>query len=201
MKKLLALAVVITAATSVPALADPFSGLYAGAQVGSDNYKAKVEGTNGLSIDGIGVTGLEGGLFAGFDVPLGSALFVGVEGNALISGAKASADLGGTTLEAKANWTYGVSGRIGTKLGERTALYARAGWSDTHFKLYEDGTKVWSAQKSGLLVGGGLEHYVSKHSSLRVEYGYTMYGTLDASPTQSVKANNQQISIGYAVHF
>ena len=83
------------------ALADPFSGPYVGAQIGSDNYKAKVEGSSGLSVDGLSVTGLEGGLFASFDMPLGSPLFVEVEGNALISGAKATLGLGGTTIEAK----------------------------------------------------------------------------------------------------
>lgn len=201
MKIILTLAAVVAAATSMPALAAPFSGPYIGAQVGSDNYNIKVTGTGGTSFDGIAATGVEGGVFAGFDVPLGSSLFIGAEASALWSGADATVTMGGTALEAKTHTTYGASGRLGVKLGEHTALYGRAGWSDSHFKLYENGVEAYSAHKSGLLVGGGLEHYLSHHSSLRVEYGYTMYGTIDTSPSQSVQVNNQQVSIGYGYHF
>ena len=202
MRKIIALAAVAAAAISVPALAAPFSGPYIGGQVGSDNTNVKVDAVGGPTIiDGIDAHGVEGGVFAGFDYLVAANTFVGIEAQGSLSDAKATANIFSSGAVGKADYNYGVSARLGEKLSEHTALYGRVGWTQTHLKLDAGGMEVWSRDKSGLLLGAGLETYVSPHTSIRAEYGYTMLGTVYNNGSTIVKADNQQFSLGFAFHF
>jgi outer membrane immunogenic protein len=200
MKKIILIAAVVAATASVPALAAPFSGPYIGAQVGSDNTSIKVDEVGGPNlIDSIGANGVEGGVFAGYDYPVAANTFVGVEAQFSLSDAKASVYDG--AYEGRADYSYGVSARLGQKLSDKTALYGRVGWKSTHLKLSDTGTEIWSRDKSGLLLGAGLESYVTPHMSIRAEYGYTLMGTVYNNDSTAVKVNNQQVSLGAAYHF
>ena len=61
--------------------------------------------------------------------------------------------------------------------------------------------EVWSHQKDGLLLGGGIETYVTPHASIRLEYGYTMYGTVYDNGSVAARLSNQQVALGAAWHF
>lgn len=173
------------AAVATPAMAEPFAGPYVGAEVGVDNYEIKEAGADGLSANGI-----VGGVYAGYDLPLGTNLFAGVEVNASLSGAKSTYDDGTDVLRVKARESYGASARLGYMLNDSTALYGRAGWANTKFKASVNGVSAGSDRDDALLLGAGVETRIGSNASLRVEYSRVDYSDF-------VKNNQVRAGVGY----
>ncbi len=114
------LAAAVSAVVAVaPASARDFNGGYAGVALSLDNVQTSGS-FEGIGFSGVGVSG-----FAGYDVPLSTNVFAGVEAN--IDGYTADADQLGTEIDAK--WGWGVSARLGTKLNDSTGVYARVGYA------------------------------------------------------------------------
>lgn len=141
MRKILVLATSAAfAAVPAAAHAEAFSGPYVGVELGQDNYELKAKGVDAseligfegveANLDGLSGNGAVGGIYAGYDYALGS-IFVGLEGNLNISGAKLSASFtdGEDTLgfRIKAKESYGVAGRLGVKAAENVGVYAKLG--------------------------------------------------------------------------
>lgn len=173
------------AAVATPAMAEPFAGPYVGAEVGVDNFESKAAGLDGLSANGI-----VGGVYAGYDLPLGSNLFAGVEANASLSGAKSTIDDGTDVTRVKARESYGASARVGYMLNDSTALYGRAGWTNTKFKVSVNGVSAGSDDDDALALGAGVETRVGGNASLRLEYTRVDYSDF-------VKNNQVRAGIGY----
>lgn len=196
MKKLVC-AVFAVAVLSSPAFAAPFTGGYIGAEIGYDHYEVKAEDVfgGGESIDGLSGNGLVGGVFAGYDLPLGSNAFGGVEASLNTSGAKITASDGIDTLTVKAKESYGISGRVGMMLNDSTGIYGRFGWENTKFKASVGGDSE-SETEDGWRYGAGVETRVGSNASLRIEYNIVDYGnTLDTD------AKNYQVRGGIAFRF
>jgi outer membrane immunogenic protein len=164
------LALALSAAFATPAMAEPFSGPYVGAELGLDNYEGQAEDllVAGDEIDGLSGNGVVGGVFAGYDVAMGNAFF-GIEGKASLSDAEASYSDGTDSLSIRAKESFGASVRGGVMVNDSTGLYARVGWANTKFKLNDDGVTA-SDSDDGLVLGAGLQTRVGTAASLRVEY-------------------------------
>jgi outer membrane immunogenic protein len=190
MKKILAVALA-GSLISTPAFAETFSGPYVGVQAGLDNYEIQAEDVfvDGDEFDGISGNGIEGGIFAGYDYSLGNT-FVGVEVSADLSDAKAIFSNGTDELRISAEETYGASARFGAMLNGSTALYGRAGWANTKFKVAFDGESE-SDRDDALVLGAGIETRVGA-GSLRVEY-------IRADYADEVK--NNRVALGYGFRF
>jgi outer membrane immunogenic protein len=164
------LALALSAAFATPAVAEPFSGPYIGAEVGLDNYEGQADDlfATGDAFDGISANGIVGGVFAGYDYAAGNAFF-GIEAKASLSDAEASYDDTVDALDIRAKESFGASVRGGVMVNDSTGLYARAGWANTKFKVNINGTTA-SDSDDGLVLGAGLETRVGSAASLRVEY-------------------------------
>lgn len=186
------LALAASAAFATPAMAEPFSGPYVGAEVGLDNYEGQADDlfAAGDSYDGISGNGVVGGVFAGYDFAMGNAFF-GIEGKASLSDAEASYDDTIDTLNIRAKETFGASVRGGVMVNGSTGLYARVGWANTKFKVNVDGVTA-SDDDDGLVLGAGLQTRVGKAASLRVEYVRSDYNDF---------IKNNAVVAGVAYHF
>lgn len=166
------LAAVAAALASTPAMAEDFTGPYVGAGVTLDN----VQGSG--SSEGFGVSGVGGTVFAGYDMPIASNAFAGVEANFDYSSADAE------DLNFDMGW--GVSGRLGTNLNDSTGLYARVGYSQARVKLDDAGDEWFEGVKYGL----GIQTAVTPQLSLRAEVNQINY--------EADLINNQaQLSLSY----
>ncbi len=121
------------------------------------------------------------GIGAGYDFQAGKAL-VGIEGEASDSSVKqcaGSRTLADPRLCAKAGRDLYIGGRVGTVIGGKTLLYAKAGYTNAQAKLtFNDGTGQTTLGKTnldGARVGVGAEYALSPNSFIKTEYRYSNY--------------------------
>ncbi|MCM8730735.1 outer membrane protein [Hephaestia sp. GCM10023244] len=200
MKNIVLAAAAVAVAFAVPASAQTFAGPYVGVEIGHDGYEVKGEDVlgSGIDFDGISGNGVVGGVFAGYDLPLTSSIFVGVEAFGNLSAAKISATYAGDTYSAKARGSFGASARVGTMINDSTAVYARGGVIDTRFKL-SDGVDTYANSQTGFQYGGGIETRVGSKASVRVEYIANDYNS--AGIGNGVKVGNGQVRAGASFRF
>lgn len=120
------------------------------------------------------------GLGAGYDFQMGGAV-LGVEAEASDSSAKScigSATAADPRLCAKAGRDLYVGGRVGTVVGGRALLYAKAGYTNARAKAsLDDGTTVLrdSGNYDGVRVGAGAEYALGTNAYVKAEYRYSNY--------------------------
>lgn len=125
--------------------------------------------------------GVAYGLGAGYDFQTGMGL-VGIEAEAsdstakLCGGSRTAAD---PRVCAKAGRDLYIGGRVGTVVGDRTLLYAKAGYTNAQAKLTSnDGTGQITLDKTnlnGARVGVGAEYAVNSNAFVKTEYRYSNY--------------------------
>src|SRR5574340_31748 len=93
--------------------APPFTGFYAGGQIGYSVYDIKetLSGGGSASIEGLSASGADGGLYGGWGMKLSPTTYAGIEAEYNWSGAEHTDDLFGFKIQDKDN--YGISGRLG----------------------------------------------------------------------------------------
>lgn len=165
------LALALSAAFATPAMAEDFAGPYVGVGVTLDN----VQGSGDL--EGLGVSGIGGTAFAGYDIALGTSAFVGLEANADLNTADVE--------EIEADWGWGVGARVGYKLNESTALFVRGGYARN--RVSADDAHAWG---DGVRYGAGVQTALTDQVSLRAEFSQFNY--------ESSLINNQAtLSLSY----
>ena len=172
------IAFLATAAAAVVAIAAPAS-----AQQSAPFTGARVEGLVGWDRlqSGGHNDDVMYGIAGGYDMQMGGAL-VGIEGEASDSDNKDCVGAGTATnsrLCAKAARDLYVGGRVGTVVGGRTLLYAKAGYTNARFKLTDDnGNNQITLDRGnfdGVRVGAGAEYGVGPNSFVKAEYRYSNY--------------------------
>ena len=200
-------------AAAAPALAQdagpaPFTGPYVGAQLGWQQDRQTLRlSTGGLDTSGRQTSdGFRYGGQIGYDVGLSPSWVLGVE-------AAASGRTGSTNLDDGANRarlsigrSFDVTGRLGYRVGDRSLVYARGGYSNTQFRL-DDGVSRVSEDRDGYTVGAGYEQYLTRRVSARVEYNYGNYGKdrlpflADALGADSARLNYERHAVTAGVNF
>lgn len=193
MRKVLVSLAGVAALVATPAMAETFSGPYVGVEVGLDNYEVNASDVfaPGDDYDGLSGNGIVGGIYAGYDIPLGTNLFAGIEAKASLSDAKMTYDDTIDTLRLKAKETFGASARLGVMVNDSTGIYGRAGWANTKFKVASNGVSD-SDHDDALTLGAGLETRIGAATSVRIEYNRADYSDF---------VKNNQITAGVGFRF
>ncbi|MCW5588229.1 MAG: outer membrane beta-barrel protein [Legionellales bacterium] len=164
-------------------------GLYVGAGVGYQTLANKITGTDTtnavttshvMTLQGDGALGT---LFVGYGFCLSNNLWLGVELNGQMSGAKITNTLNDTTntvsdtFEQKARAAWGVDFRPGYFVTPNTKAYAVLGWQQTRYKTTETETVAGVAttandnyKRNGFRYGGGMEVNLTNQLGLRAEW-------------------------------
>jgi outer membrane immunogenic protein len=121
------------------------------------------------------------GVAAGYDMQMGGAV-VGIEAEAMDSDAKSC--VGARTAAdprfcTKAGRDLYIGGRVGTVVGGRALLYAKAGYTNARAQLNSDNgtteTRLFKSDLDGVRVGAGAEYAVGPNSYVKAEYRYSNY--------------------------
>ncbi|SFS05015.1 outer membrane protein [Sphingomonas jatrophae] len=121
------------------------------------------------------------GVAAGYDMQMGGAL-VGIEAEAMDSDAKSC--VGAETVAnprvcLKAGRDLYIGGRVGTVVGGRALLYAKAGYTNARVQLNSDDgiedVRLDKTNLDGARVGAGVEYAVGPNSFVKAEYRYSNY--------------------------
>lgn len=165
-------AALLAATAGVPAMAQdvasaPFTGLRVEGLLGGDRLQ------NGGHDDAIMY-----GVGAGYDLQMGG-LLVGVEADITDSDARQCYGVSiGNGICASTGRDIAVGGRVGTVLGGRTLLYAKAGYTNARVKLaVETPSATFTSREEldGIRVGAGAEYALSQNTFLKAEYRYSNY--------------------------
>ena len=204
---------------------NPFTGLYAGGQVGYDSFHLNnrsdmpdSDGENGGRITGLGSDGIAAGALLGYNFPLSDVFIVGVEGTGRWSDASGNTSVSDNTSDSRIEqgnrWSWGVMGRLGLLVSNDTMLYASGGSGQTRFNtrfintpaggspttVFDDGIT-----RDAWRVGGGIESALGGGWTARLDYTYSNYSDYDVAinPTNSfvVEPAAHQVSVGVSYYF
>lgn len=178
----------VTVLTASPAFAAANAGPYVGIAVTHDNIA-----TTG-DIEGLGTSGVGGSAFLGYNLPVSPTVFAGLEANFDLS----SADIDAANL--KADYAYGISGRLGFRPADNVALYGRVGYQRGRVTTNNNLPGEAHENADGLRLGAGVEANVSGNVAVRVEYNHTHY-YVDAPAGVNAGLANNQAAVGVVFGF
>ena len=196
----------------------PGEGAYVGAFVGFGTglIQGKVDrledgtaanddaNTYELKRGGIGLSGIQGGGYAGWGLKTADDIYVGFEAgmaasdekfeltssNAIKSNSKNGTDISISNITAKRNWVAGGALRVGYYVNPETLFAIKGGVAVSQFDL-DIGSDSETYYAGGPQMGASIETKLSKidpNLSLRMEFVYTDYLTADilGSPGQGI---------------
>jgi outer membrane immunogenic protein len=170
------------AATALPtaAFAQEVSigGGFVGGRIGWGERSAEI----GFGLPGVqdfdeSRSGVDYGVYAGYDAAVGNNVIVGVEAG-IGAGGKTlrGAPVTGLNVAVDPKWHYDLSARAGVLATPNVLLYGRIGYGAERTRVSVTSTipgvasasdKGWS---DGLLLGGGVEYGLNESASVRAEY-------------------------------
>lgn len=186
-------------------------GIYVGAALGYDSFRTR-QSVSEIDILGnadnanppISTRGVNGSLFAGYGQYY-RWFYIAGEILARYSGADTTYSINAYNSTLSVHSTFGVDILPGVKLNDSSLLYARVGYSRTDFKLSESGVVGGGASESnwgnGVDLGLGLETAMWREWSLRGEYVYTYYGSLNSQLGTRYSPSNSEFNLGVIYHF
>ncbi len=156
-----------------------WTGFYVG---GHGGYGWNNSSGDGTSID---LKGYVAGVQGGYNYQLGQYV-IGLEGDYSYADVKYSASLLGATATIKNDYFANVAARLGYAF-DRAMLYGKVGygWTRDKWDLSDGlgGTASGNFNRSGLLLGGGVEYAMLGAWSVKLEYNYLNLGTAHELPT------------------
>jgi outer membrane immunogenic protein len=162
-----------------------WGGAYVGAGVGVGAVVHRFEVTNVLSVNGIGGEGLFGEVIAGYDHMLSDRVLLGgfIDAHFGNIGPAIDASSGGVSagsLELTNSYGFDAGARLGYLVAPSTLAYVLGGYGWQHFKLdgsIPGGPAISASEdRSGYILGVGMETAVSGNWTLKTEYRYSDYG-------------------------
>jgi len=168
---------VMPAAAQAQAAGDYFNGVYAGVQLGWGERSATVEFTAPFTDFDDSRSGLDYGIFAGYDAIVGAQAVVGIEFD-YGGGGKSlrSMPFSGITAEIEPGANYAITARAGLLATPQTLIYARGGIAAENLDIRVTGSTTQpfgeSGYSEGWLAGAGVEFAVAPRFSVRGEYRY-----------------------------
>ena len=183
-----------------------WTGFYVGAQAGyefgrSNAFAFATANGAGLAANSASKNGVIGGghlgyLFSTQSLPvigsffgsngafgLGTAGVIGVEGDVDGSSARANYALGGFNDNIRNNIQGSIRGRLGIAF-DRALFYATGGAAfgslqNSYVNTFNGASDYYSLTRVGYTVGGGIEYAFTNNLSVRVEYRFTDFGTVN----------------------
>jgi outer membrane immunogenic protein len=154
----------------------PFTGAYAGPEIGAHEHHAYFEETQYPSGTTTGryyrAWGLGGGAFAGYDLAVTPRVRLGAEVGLSVGGGSPSATFSdGTTFSIHPRWGYRVTGKAGYLLNDRLMTYGTFGYGGHHYR-HEGTASVadYSDWGSSFTIGAGFQYRLSDHVDLRLDF-------------------------------
>lgn len=165
-----------------------WTGIYVGAEAGGAfqnlDTDLNIAGTRVATLDGFGGQGLLAGGTLGFDYQMGRFV-VGALGDVDWNNTESTASvLGIANARLQEQWGADVLGRVGFLANDRSLIYALGGWS---WEKYEGSLSIPllgvslsdDETTNGFTVGAGLEVMVTNNLSVKGEYRYTDFDSID----------------------
>ncbi len=191
----------VIAAPAPVAVARDWTGGYVGLQLGgTDGRLGMTETGNPANTGTVGLRGLNGGVFAGYNWHTGGNLVLGVEGD--IAGSRANGTTlttGGNTVDGRIRSSGSLRARAGVALGD-TLLYGTAGASRANYGIIVDGGPEVTGARTGWTAGIGIEQAFSNNLTGRLEVRHADYGSFTAAGFDNNLRTNE-VRAGLALTF
>jgi outer membrane immunogenic protein len=226
MKKLSLLVATILASSAfivTEAVADDWSGPYAGLQVGyiwgdADTTSWNTANTTAFSLNGFNVDGFAGGIFGGYMWRVGNDFLIGLEGEWNWAGAddtitKIDQVINTWGAEVKQEWDASLRLNAGKQMGDYM-LYITGGvaWAETNTRGFTSWNPLQGtdhdATLTGWTIGAGLERKINENLHAHILYRYSDYGdeTWSLAPPNDVdmgkiEYTNSMFTLGLSYYF
>ncbi len=146
---------------------------------------SKFSGTGTFGPDSVTARGWLGGATAGYNYQMGRFV-LGVEGDFDWANVKHDEPLFAGTITLKNDYFITAAARLGYAF-DRTLLYGKVGAAWTRDKYDGNdgagGTVTGSSNRSGWMLGAGVEYAIWNNLSAKLEYDYLMFGSVTPSLT------------------
>ncbi len=205
-----AIAALLMVPVSVATAQDsPWTGFYAGLQMGAVVGRGKVSIPAYSSNFITHPTSFAGGLYAGYGVDLGSGFYTGLEADVNVVTAHKKHLSGGGSGEVyhfKQNFDSSIRARLGMDM-DGFMPYLTGGLAIGRMQArYEPttGATNWKNDtRLGWTVGAGVEMSLFPRTSARIQYRYTDYGQASYSHSRSSKVDytSHIIQVGLSYKF
>lgn len=151
-----------------------WSGPYVGATIGGafGTSNARV---NGIGSRDIGMNGVIGGLYAGYNYQFTPNFLAGAEGDFLFSSAEGDKRLGGLRIKTRDQWLASIRARAGVTF-DRFLVYGTGGVAFTGLETEARGFGSETKNKVGWTIGAGVEYAFTDNIIGRVDYQYAAFG-------------------------
>lgn len=160
------------------AQASPFHGSYVGGQLGWVGYDIDYRESGDERISGLSASGFTGGVMTGWGTVLDNGLYLGIELDAQSEDADLTVRLDDAELGVDSQYSYGITGRLGTTVNDTVLLYGLAGYQRSRFEYRltdtdEDVSIRFKDSLNGARIGLGVEYQLDSRLFMRAEYSYT----------------------------
>ena len=194
-----------------PAPVYSWTGFYVGINGGYG--WSRFTGTGTFGSDSVTAKGWLGGATVGFNYQAGRFV-IGAEGDFAWANVKYDTPLFAGTLTLKNDYFITAAVRLGYAF-DRTLVYGKVGAAWTRDKWDGNdgigGTVTATSNRTGWMLGAGVEYAIWENLSAKVEYNYLMFpdvtpsftttGTLAVAGTSSVELKTQIVKAGLNYRF
>jgi outer membrane immunogenic protein len=170
-----------------------WTGFYIGANVGYADFDAAHGGDES---DLATLNGWQGGVQAGYNVQFDS-IVLGIEADLSAAGILEGSDTDHWNEDAGINGLATLRGRLGFAVGD-LLLYGTAGLAAANLEVYDEAQTI-----GGWVAGVGAEYMVTDTVSLKAEYLYTNFGTVevDGYGGDEFDIDGSAVRVGVNFHF
>jgi outer membrane immunogenic protein len=169
-----------------------WTGFYIGVHAGYADFDAA---HNGDDSDLATLNGWLGGIQAGYNFQADSLVF-GVEADLSAAGILEGSDTDHWNEEDGINGLATLRGRLGFAVGD-LLLYGTAGLAVVNLDTYDEAQTI-----GGWVAGIGAEYMVTETVSLKAEYLYTNFGTVDVEGYgDTFDIDGSAVRVGVNFHF
>lgn len=170
-----------------------WTGFYIGANAGYADFDAAHGGDED---DLATLNGWQGGVQAGYNVQFDS-IVLGVEADLSAAGILEGSDTDHWNEEAGINGLATLRARLGFAVGD-LLLYGTAGLAAANLEVYDEAQTI-----GGWVAGVGAEYMVTDTVSLKAEYLYTNFGTVevDGYSGDEFDIDGSAVRVGVNFHF
>lgn len=170
-----------------------WTGFYIGANAGYADFDAAHYGDDS---DLATLNGWQGGVQAGYNVQFDSVV-LGVEADLSAAGILEGSDTDHWNEDAGINGLATLRGRLGFAVGD-LLLYGTGGLAIGNLEVYDEAQAI-----TGWVAGVGAEYMVTDSVSLKAEYLYTNFGTVDVDgySGDEFDIDGSAVRVGVNFHF